>query len=77
MVPKMSSPEQKEMRANMARDLIDMTDEDGSFLKISRQVMRHGAFLTTLGQNVSQLNGKQKHHQGRRYSTRTKAEGKC
>ncbi|GBM16163.1 hypothetical protein AVEN_126434-1 [Araneus ventricosus] len=33
MVPKMLSPEQKEERVNMCRDLIGMADEDDSFLK--------------------------------------------
>ncbi|GFW69460.1 uncharacterized protein TNCV_488091 [Trichonephila clavipes] len=33
MVLRMLSHEQEEMRVNMPRDLIDMTDEDDSFLK--------------------------------------------
>ncbi|GFY71796.1 hypothetical protein TNIN_464111 [Trichonephila inaurata madagascariensis] len=32
MVPKMVSPEQKEIKVDMSRDLIDMTGEDDSFL---------------------------------------------
>ena len=33
VLPKMLSPEQKEMRVNMYRDMIDMADEDDSLLK--------------------------------------------
>ncbi|XP_054709237.1 protein GVQW3-like [Uloborus diversus] len=33
MVPKMLSPEQKEMRVTMSRDLIGMADADDSFLR--------------------------------------------
>ncbi|GFQ92843.1 hypothetical protein TNCT_618951 [Trichonephila clavata] len=36
---------------NMFSALIDMIDEDDSFLKKLRPVIRHGAFLTTLRQN--------------------------
>ncbi|GFV26404.1 hypothetical protein TNCV_5087171 [Trichonephila clavipes] len=38
--------------------------------------MRHGTYLTILRQNVSQVNGKQKHHQGRRKFALAKAERK-
>lgn len=58
--PECYPPEQKEMRVIMSRDLIEMVDTDDSFLRKTKQELRHGAFFTTLRLNVSLHNVSQK-----------------
>ncbi|GFR15969.1 uncharacterized protein TNCT_646411 [Trichonephila clavata] len=69
MVPKMLSPEQKEIRVNMSRDLIDMTDEDDSSLKKIVACDGTWCFLSNPQTKRQSSKWKAKHHHGRRNFT--------
>ncbi|GFV37324.1 hypothetical protein TNCV_2700111 [Trichonephila clavipes] len=58
IVSKMLSPEEKEMKVNMSRDLIDMTEKDIFSKKIMIGDETWGFLNNPHTQNVSQVNAK-------------------
>ncbi|GFX21786.1 uncharacterized protein TNCV_2310651 [Trichonephila clavipes] len=77
MVPKMLSYEQKEMKVNMAKNLIDKADEDDSSLKKIVTDNETCCFLINPQTKRQSSEWKAKTSPRKKSFVLTKAEGKC